>query len=165
MLKFTSLKLGSRQFVARSGSGLTSGWPVANLWLYRVGSSGWIVISLYQFSSIETLFSHIHKIHRQDNACEAYLRVVISGSIVLRMRRETPSPVCYKRVHVDSKIKYTEFYNICVLMFMHYTVCYFTGIFYAVVRQISMLVINNEDSVFCILYSVGYSVFCTRKKR
>ena len=63
------------------------------------------------------------------------------------MRRETPSPVCYKRVHVDSKIKYTEFYNTCVLIFMHYTVCYFTGIFYAVVKQISMLFIDNKDSV------------------
>ena len=77
------------------------------------------------------------------------LRVVISGSIVLRMRPETPSPVCYKRVHVDSKIKYTEFYNTCVPMFMYYTVCYFTGIFYAVVRQISMLFRDNKDSVFC----------------
>ena len=28
--------------------------------------------------------------------------------------------------------------------------CYFTGIFYAVVRQISMLFIDNKDSVFCI---------------
>ena len=30
------------------------------------------------------------------------------------------------------------FYNICVLMFMYYTACYFTGIFYAIVRQISI---------------------------
>ena len=35
-------------------------------------------------------------------------------------------------------------------MFMYYTVCYFTGIFYAVVRQIYMLFIDNKDSVFCI---------------
>ena len=28
--------------------------------------------------------------------------------------------------------------------------CYLTGIFYAVVRQISMLFIDNEISVFCI---------------
>jgi len=36
-------------------------------------------------------------------------------------------------------------------MFMYYyTVCYFTCIFYAVVRQISMWFINNKDSVFCI---------------
>ena len=35
-------------------------------------------------------------------------------------------------------------------MFMYYTACYFTGIFYAVVRQISMLFIDNKDSVFCI---------------
>ena len=44
-----------------------------------------------------------------------------------------------------------------VLMFMYYyTVCYFTCTFYAVVRHISMLFIDNEDSVFCI----PYSVFC-----
>ena len=37
-------------------------------------------------------------------------------------------------------------------MFMYYyTVCYFTGIFYAVVRQISMLFIDNKDFAFCIL--------------
>ena len=40
----------------------------------------------------------------------------------------------------------------CVLMFMCYTVCYFTGIFYAVERQISMLLIDNKDSSVCILY-------------
>ena len=32
---------------------------------------------------------------------------------------------------------------------MYYTVCYLTGIFYAVVRQISVLFIDNEISVFC----------------
>ena len=37
-------------------------------------------------------------------------------------------------------------------MFMYYTVCYFTGIFYAVIRLISMLLIDNKDSVFCIIY-------------
>ena len=38
-----------------------------------------------------------------------------------------------------------------VLMFMYYyTVCYFTCIFYAVVRQISMLFIDNKVSVFCV---------------
>ena len=40
-------------------------------------------------------------------------------------------------------------------MFMYYTVCYFTGIFYAVVRQISMLFIDNKDSVFCKLFKDG----------
>ena len=30
----------------------------------------------------------------------------------------------------------------------------FTGIFYAVVRQISMLFTDNNSSVFCILYTV-----------
>ena len=34
-------------------------------------------------------------------------------------------------------------------MFMYYTVCYFTGIFYAVVRYISMLFIDNK--VLCVL--------------
>ena len=39
-----------------------------------------------------------------------------------------------------------------MLCIMYYTVCYLTGIFYAVVRQISMLFIdNNKISVFCIL--------------
>ena len=50
---------------------------------------------------------------------------------------------------LKSKIKYSVFYSICVLMLMHYTVCYFTGISYAVVRQISMLFIDNKDYVFC----------------
>ena len=36
-------------------------------------------------------------------------------------------------------------------MFMYYTVCYFIGICYAVVRQISVLFIDNTNSVFCIL--------------
>ena len=42
------------------------------------------------------------------------------------------------------------FYNIimCSFMFMYYTMCYFTDIFYAVVRQISMLFIDTKDSVF-----------------
>ena len=38
-----------------------------------------------------------------------------------------------------------------MLMFMYYTVCYFTGIFYAVVRQISILFIDNKDSLLCTL--------------
>ena len=40
---------------------------------------------------------------------------------------------------------------ILYLCIMCYTVCYLTGIFYAVVRQISMLFIDNKISVFCIL--------------
>ena len=39
---------------------------------------------------------------------------------------------------------------LCVLMFMYCSVFYFTGIFDAVVRQISMLFIDHKDSVFCI---------------
>ena len=56
-------------------------------------------------------------------------------------------------------------------MFLYYTVCYFTGIFYAVKRQISMLFIENEDSVFYILYSVtlhhvtGPPVMCLQRRR
>ena len=53
--------------------------------------------------------------------------------------------------HTDSKIKYSAFSNICVLMFMYYTVCYFTHILYVVVRHISMLVVDNRDRVFGIL--------------
>ena len=38
---------------------------------------------------------------------------------------------------------------ILYLCIMCYTVCYLTGIFYAVVKQISMLFIDNKISVFC----------------
>ena len=41
---------------------------------------------------------------------------------------------------------------ILYLCIMYYTVCYLTGIFYAVVRQISVLFIDNKISVFCILH-------------
>ena len=53
----------------------------------------------------------------------------------------------------DSKIKYSVFY--VYLCFMYYTVCYFTGIFYAVVRQISMLFIDNKDSVHGVTFSLS----------
>ena len=46
----------------------------------------------------------------------------------------------------DSKIKYSVLYVYfcsCVII-----LCYFTGIFYADVRQISMLFIDNKDSVY-----------------
>ena len=33
-------------------------------------------------------------------------------------------------------------------IYVHVLYCYFTGIFYAVIRQISMLFIDNKDSVF-----------------
>ena len=65
--------------------------------------------------------------------------------------------VCVCVCLTDSKINSSVFYKICVLMFMYYTLCYFTGLFYAVVRQISMLSIDNNDSVFCILFSVHCS--------
>ena len=48
----------------------------------------------------------------------------------------------------DSNRKYSVLYNICVIMFIYYTVYYFTGIFYAVVRHISVLFIDNKDFVF-----------------
>ena len=41
---------------------------------------------------------------------------------------------------------------ILYLCIMCYTVCYLTGIFYAVVRQISVLFIDNKKK--CILYSL-----------
>ena len=69
------------------------------------------------------------------------------------LMRVTGSVDCFRYACVcppDLKIKYSVFYSICVLMFMYYNVCYFTGLFYAVVRQISMLFIDNKDSVFCI---------------
>ena len=40
---------------------------------------------------------------------------------------------------------------ILYLCIMYYTVCCLTGILCAVVRQISMLFIDNKMSVFCIL--------------
>ena len=59
----------------------------------------------------------------------------------------------------DSKIKYSVFcvYSCSCIIIL----CYFTCIFYAVVRQISVLFIDNKDSVFCILYSVfcGFAAF------
>ena len=42
---------------------------------------------------------------------------------------------------------------ILYLCIMYYTVCYLTGILYAVVRQIFMLFIDNKIYVFCILFS------------
>ena len=44
---------------------------------------------------------------------------------------------------------------ILYLCIMYYTVCYLTGIFYAVVRQISVLLLDSKKS--CILYSLGVS--------
>ena len=47
---------------------------------------------------------------------------------------------------------YLHIYDLILyLCIMYYIVCYLTGIFYAVVRQISMLFIDNKNSVFCIL--------------
>ena len=43
---------------------------------------------------------------------------------------------------------------ILYLCIMYYTVCYLAGIFYAVVRQISVLFIDNKISVFWCVFSV-----------
>ena len=40
---------------------------------------------------------------------------------------------------------------LCVLQYIYLYLCYFTGIFYAAVRQISMLFIENKHPVFGIL--------------
>ena len=40
------------------------------------------------------------------------------------------------------------------LCIMYYTVCYLTGIFYAVVRQISMLFIDNKIAIFSLITMV-----------
>ena len=50
---------------------------------------------------------------------------------------------------------------LCVLMFVyHYTVCYLTCIFYTVVRQISMLFIDNKDSILYVRVSWTYVRAC-----
>ena len=51
----------------------------------------------------------------------------------------------------DKVLRVLQYIYIYVLMFLYYTVCYFTGMFYAVVRQNFMLLIDNTDSVFCII--------------
>ena len=49
---------------------------------------------------------------------------------------------------------------LCLLMFVYYyTVCYLTCIFHIVVRQISMLFIDNKDSV-CTCVSHGLMYVC-----
>ena len=51
-------------------------------------------------------------------------------------------------------------FRVCVCIFCVYLgsciiiLCYFTCIFYAVVGQISMLFIDNKDSVFCVCVCV-----------
>ena len=56
---------------------------------------------------------------------------------------------CVCALQTQSKIKYSVFYEyLCSCLIL---CVIFTGIFYAVVRQISMLVIDNKHSVLCIL--------------
>ena len=52
----------------------------------------------------------------------------------------------------DSKIKYSVFY-VCLCSRI-IILCVILLVFYAVVRQISMLFIDNKDSVFCMQISV-----------
>ena len=66
------------------------------------------------------------------------------------MRCESKSGKHAPSVETRSNDKYSVFYAIRVLMPMDYTVLFYC-IFYAVIRQISMLFIDNKDSVFCIL--------------
>ena len=55
-------------------------------------------------------------------------------------------------VHLDSHTA-PELCTLCfICTYVHTLYCvFFTGIFYAVVRQTSMLFIDNKDSVVCIL--------------
>ena len=67
------------------------------------------------------------------------------------LMRVTGRVNCFGCVCVPSRFKDKVLCVLCVLVFMYYyIVCYFTRIFYAVVRQISLLFIDNKDSVFCI---------------
>ena len=68
--------------------------------------------------------------------------------------------VCVCVCPPDSKIKYSVFFVYscsCIII-----LCYFTFIFYAVVRQISMLFIDNKDSVFCVCVGGGGEGTCAR---
>ena len=58
--------------------------------------------------------------------------------------------LCLEVAYDSMRLSYWHLHYIYDLMFMYYTVCYFTDIFYAVIRQISMLFIDNKISVFCI---------------
>ena len=62
--------------------------------------------------------------------------------------------LCLDLVYDSMRLFYWYWHYICdrilYLRIMYYTVCYLTGISYAVVRQISMLFIDNKISVFCI---------------
>ena len=54
----------------------------------------------------------------------------------------------------DSELRGKDKVSLCSCI--NYTVCYFTGIFYAVVKQISMLFIDNYT--INILYSIQTSI-------
>ena len=63
--------------------------------------------------------------------------------------------LCLEVAYDSMRLFYWHLHSICDLILylciIYYTVCYLTGIFYAVIRQISMLFIDNKISVFCIL--------------
>ena len=74
----------------------------------------------------------------------------------LELKGLTVSDVCVALQ--TRKMKYSLFYSICVLMFMYYTVCCFTGVLYAVERHISVLFTDSKDAVFC-----SVKIIMTRK--
>ena len=49
------------------------------------------------------------------------------------------------------KCTYAHVLCIILLFMYYYTVCYFTGIFYAVVRQISMLFVDSRVNILLIV--------------
>ena len=54
--------------------------------------------------------------------------------------------VCILKTHRQSTLCFTTHVYLCSCIIL----CYFTGIFYAVIRQITVLFTDNKDSVFCI---------------
>ena len=55
--------------------------------------------------------------------------------------------VCILKTHRQSTLCFTTHVYLCSCIIL----CYFTGIIHTVVRQISNLLIDNKESVFCIL--------------
>ena len=63
------------------------------------------------------------------------------------------SILCLEVAYDSMRLFYWHLHYICDLILYLCSciiLCYLTGIFYAVVRQISMLFIDNEISIFCI---------------
>ena len=72
--------------------------------------------------------------------------------------RHQTSQALHARNTTVSVVSLHILFTIIVLPYMYTCVyvCYFTGLFYAVVRQISMLLIDNKDSYFCKKKSLSY---------